>query len=189
MHDAKTLHEQLLASATLQARAIRDLAPHVPPAVAIVIDRALELERNDRWASAREMQRAFRAARTPRSESDSFLAESLTLPAASLRHGSNPPSGKTDPGAPALNVPVPSSDNTLLIPKPPSDRTIQDAAPRTPQMLDAPSRTERITGTRVPRPDVGELAFDRTLASPAGEIRASVPFLPRSHRRGAGRTR
>ncbi len=63
VHDAaQTIHEQLVASATQRSRPIRQLAPHVPPAVAKVIDRALELEMSDRWQSASEMQRALRAA-------------------------------------------------------------------------------------------------------------------------------
>lgn len=63
VHDAQTLHEQLIAAATRRPRPIRTVAPHVPAAVAAVIDRALELEMSDRWQSARDMQTALRAAR------------------------------------------------------------------------------------------------------------------------------
>lgn len=63
VHDeAATIHEQLVASATQRPRPVRQVAPHVPPSVARVIDRALELEMSDRWPSASEMQRALRAA-------------------------------------------------------------------------------------------------------------------------------
>jgi hypothetical protein len=44
-----------------------------------VIDKALELERDDRWPSAREMQKAFREARG--SLPKIFDADSLTVPA------------------------------------------------------------------------------------------------------------
>lgn len=199
VHDANTLHEQLIASATRRPRGIRELSPHVPAAVAVVIDRALELEKNDRWESAREMQRAFRAARARRAESDKFVADSLTLPAASMRGGSVPPSAPiTAPSAVQKNVapPIPSSGPTLEAAKAPaSDKTLFDAAPRTPQMLvDAlpsigpatpPPHTERITGTRTPGPKFGtgtanlnDASFDRTIASPAGAMRASAPVAP-----------
>jgi serine/threonine-protein kinase len=61
--DAQSIHEQLMAAATRRPKPIRQVAPHVPPAIAKVIDRALELEMGDRWPSARDMQAALRAAR------------------------------------------------------------------------------------------------------------------------------
>ena len=207
VHDAKTLHEQLVASATMRPRSIRELAPHVPAAVAVVIDRALELEQHHRWESAREMQRAFRAARAPRSDSDRFVAESLTLPAASMRGSQIPPSApRTAPSAVQNDALPVSSGDTLQIgkvPAPASDKTIEDAAPRTPQMLiDAlpsigpatpPLNTERITGAPVPShlvgpgtPNLSEAAFDRTLASPAGAMRASAPVAPTLASSGSG---
>jgi eukaryotic-like serine/threonine-protein kinase len=63
VHDAHTVHEQLIASATRRSRPIRQLAPHVAPAIARVIDKSLELEKGDRWQSAKEMQLALREAR------------------------------------------------------------------------------------------------------------------------------
>jgi serine/threonine-protein kinase len=200
VHDASTLHEQLIASATIRPRSIRELAPHVPAPVAVVIDRALELEQAHRWESAREMQRAFRAARAPRSNSDKFVAESLTMPAASMRHSQPPPSAPTT--APSA-MPVSSSGATLQIGKnPTSDRTIEDAAPRTPQMLidslpsigpaTPPPHTERITGTRTAgpalqaSPNLSDAAYERTLASPAGAMRASLPVSPTLASSGSG---
>ncbi len=64
--DAQSLHEQLIASATRRSTPIRQIAPQVPPAISLVIDRSLELEMGDRWQSAREMQQALRTARTRR---------------------------------------------------------------------------------------------------------------------------
>ncbi|HVJ89570.1 MAG TPA: serine/threonine-protein kinase, partial [Labilithrix sp.] len=63
---AQSLREQLLVNATQRPRSILDVMPDVPPAVAVVIDRALELERSDRWQSARDMQLGLRAARASR---------------------------------------------------------------------------------------------------------------------------
>jgi len=87
--DAQSLHQQLVASATRRSRPIRQLAPHVSPQVAAVIDRALELEMNDRWPSARDMQAALARARVVRA--DVFTADSKTVPAASLPRSAPPP--------------------------------------------------------------------------------------------------
>lgn len=138
VHDAETLHEQLVANATRRARSVRELAPHVSAAVAVVIDRALELEKANRWESAGEMQRALRAARGPRSDSDRFLLDSLTLPAASMRR--SPPSSDAtiQEKAPSTDVDVmlvleglPSSDGPFT-PRPITQRI---AGPHTPGVV------------------------------------------------------
>jgi serine/threonine protein kinase len=172
VHDASTLHEQLIASATLHPRSIRALSPHVPASIAVVIDRALELSKNDRWQSARDMQRALRGARAPRRDSDRLVPESLTMPAASMRRPDVPQSGPRPSSA--LEIPQPSSDQTLKIAggagAPMSDPTIEEKAPPTQQMLleglpssggplTPPPHTERIT-------------------SPTGPIRAPTPAPP-----------
>ena len=102
VHDeAQSLHEQLIASATRRSRPIRQFAPHLAPAVSRVIDRALELEMNDRWPSARDMQAALRAARGARpdvvtSESPAFpRASTSSAPAFSIEAPA--PSGETRP--------------------------------------------------------------------------------------------
>ena len=188
VHDASTLHEQLIASATLQPRSVRELAPHVSPALAVVIDRALELSKTDRWQSAREMLRALRGARVPRGESDRLVAESLTMPAASMRRPEMPASGPRPSSA--LGQPLPSSDQTLKMgPAPLSDRTIEEQAPSTEQTLLAtldalpssggpltpPPHTERIITGVTPAPR-RPMPMDRTLASPVGPMRASAPL-------------
>jgi eukaryotic-like serine/threonine-protein kinase len=159
VHDAVNLHEQLMASATKRPRSVRELAPHVPPSVAIVIDRALELDKKDRWESAREMQRALRAARAPRSDSERHAPESLTLPAvspASLRRGARP-IAESGPWRAGLGLPISSSGPTLQTHSPPSDPTIEEPAPLTIHLEDLPTSsggpmspipiTERLTGT------------------------------------------
>jgi serine/threonine protein kinase len=198
VHDASTLHEQLIASATLQPRSVRVLAPHVLPAIAVVIDRALELSKTDRWQSAREMLRALRGARAPRGDSDRLVAESLTMPAASIRRPEMPASGPRPSSA--LEQPLPSSDQTVkMVPAPLSDPTIEEQAPSTEQTLLAtldalpssggpmtpPPHTERIiTGvTQAPRRPV---PMDRTLASPGGPMRASSPPSPTLASTGSG---
>jgi serine/threonine-protein kinase len=191
VHDAKTLHEQLLASATMRPRPIRELAPHVPVWVAIVIDRALELEKGDRWETAREMQRALRASRAPRTDSENFVADSLTLPAASLRvtRGSDVPQSSPRPSGPS-----PSSGRTLLTGPPSSGPTIEEKAPPTDRTLESlpssggpmtpPARTERLMGSRASdavlqaRSHMAQQlgaehqVHDRTFASPDRPMRA-----------------
>jgi serine/threonine protein kinase len=192
VHDASTLHEQLIASATLHPRSIRALSPHVPASVAVVIDRALELSKNDRWQSARDMQRALRGARAPRLDSDRLVPESLTMPAASMRRPDAPQSGPRPSSA--LDIPQPSSDQTLKIAgaagaadAPMSDPTIEEKAPPTEQMLleglpssggplTPPPHTERITGTRAPPPR--PVSTGRTTTAPTGPIRAPTPAAP-----------
>ncbi|MCW5837995.1 MAG: hypothetical protein KIS78_36735, partial [Labilithrix sp.] len=84
------------------------------PAVARVIDRALELDMDDRWQSASDMQAALREARGPRGEG--FAADSLTVRAASLEAG---PASVEEPE---------SSDRTRQLPAP--RRSYPDPAPR-----------------------------------------------------------
>ena len=191
VHDASTLHEQLIASATLHPRSIRGLSPHVPVSVAVVIDRALELSKNDRWQSARDMQRALRGARARRDDSDRLVPESLTMPAASMRRPDAPRS-QPRPSS-VLDIPQPSSDQTLKIAgvagAPMSDPTIEEKAPPTEQMLleglpssggplTPPPHTERITGTRAapPRPVFsGRTTTAPTLAPPAPASPSAPP--------------
>ena len=197
VHEAASLHEQLVASAFKRARPVRDLVPELPPAVAVVIDRALELEKADRWESAREMHRALRNARAPRDETlqtPGFVSDSLTMPAASpasiRRSEAAAPESGPRPSNP-LGLLVPTSDRTLkeqvlvldAVPVPSSDKTIDEALPRTPKMIDeraaggmrvvpsvappissSPS-TERITGP-VQRPH------------PSAEISSAPPMSP-----------
>jgi serine/threonine-protein kinase len=108
VHDAPTVHEQLMASATKRARAIRSLAPEVTPAVAAVIDRALELEMNDRWQSAQAMQDALRHARQDSSRTLESHSVTFAVPITS----------KSPAGLPNLDEPdskPSSSDRTQQI--------------------------------------------------------------------------
>jgi serine/threonine-protein kinase len=59
VHDGGTASEQLLYAATRRAPRMVDVAPEVPTALADVIDRALEFDRERRWPSATEMREAL----------------------------------------------------------------------------------------------------------------------------------
>jgi serine/threonine-protein kinase len=62
VHQAATLQEQLVLSATVPAQPIRELAPQVPEELARVVDRALAFARVERFADARAMRSALRNA-------------------------------------------------------------------------------------------------------------------------------
>jgi serine/threonine-protein kinase len=120
--DAQSLHEQLMASATRRSPPIRSLAPRVSPAVAVVIDRALELEMSDRWPSAREMQAALRGARAARRPVFGGV-DSTTVETSVPASGPSPGSAPTDEHV------LPSTQNTTRM-KPPQFIANMDAAAR-----------------------------------------------------------
>lgn len=62
VHDEGTGPEMLAATFLVQARPLRSVAKNVPRPLAAVVDRALMLDKKERWSSAREMQRALREA-------------------------------------------------------------------------------------------------------------------------------
>lgn len=63
IHDGEGATEILVKMATLPAPKVRSLAPTVSPPIAAIIDRALQFERDARYANAAEMRNDVRAAR------------------------------------------------------------------------------------------------------------------------------
>jgi len=61
-HEGKSPSELLVAAATKQAPALREVAPWVPESVAAIVDRALCFDKEKRWESAEMMQQAVAAA-------------------------------------------------------------------------------------------------------------------------------
>lgn len=59
VHLARSPSAQILFAATHPAPALAPLAPHVPEALAAVVDRALAFEHDTRWADARTMHEAW----------------------------------------------------------------------------------------------------------------------------------
>jgi len=78
VHDGSTIPEIIVAVSTRPAPPIRGVAPHVPPALALVIDRALQRRREDRFQDASEMLVALRAAiaETPGDSRATFVSAS-----------------------------------------------------------------------------------------------------------------
>ncbi|MBI2395586.1 MAG: serine/threonine protein kinase [Deltaproteobacteria bacterium] len=66
LHAARTRQELLVLVATKPARALRDVAPHVSPEVAAIVDRATRMAVDERWPSAAAMLQAVRAVRRAR---------------------------------------------------------------------------------------------------------------------------
>jgi serine/threonine protein kinase len=62
VHEGDTVNERLLAAMSEKARSITTLLPSLLPAVALVVDRALEFQKTDRWVDANAMQVAARDA-------------------------------------------------------------------------------------------------------------------------------
>jgi eukaryotic-like serine/threonine-protein kinase len=62
VHIAATFRDHIIATSTRPARSLASCAPWVPPQLVDVIDRALKLEKQDRWPDAGTMQTALRRA-------------------------------------------------------------------------------------------------------------------------------
>jgi len=84
VHEAETVQEQLVFSATRPAPALRQMAPSVPSALAGVIDCALAFQRADRFPDARVMRGALRQA-SAGVFGEAFTPASLRGPASSAR--------------------------------------------------------------------------------------------------------
>lgn len=62
VHEAETPEEMLVRAGSQPARSVATVAPHLPPGIVAVIDRALAFDKVRRWAGAQEMRRALREA-------------------------------------------------------------------------------------------------------------------------------
>jgi serine/threonine protein kinase len=92
VHEAESLQEQLVLSATRPARRVREVAPNVPEELARVIDQALGFSRNERFADARAMRGALRSAwpsvlSQPSAPSSPRMAESTRVSRHEALHG------------------------------------------------------------------------------------------------------
>jgi serine/threonine-protein kinase len=57
-----TISEYVAATFTTQARSVRAVVPELPEPIALVVDRALRLQKSERWPSAADMLAALRGA-------------------------------------------------------------------------------------------------------------------------------
>jgi serine/threonine protein kinase len=113
-----TISEYVAATFTRHARSLRTVAPDVPASVVALVDRALKLDKRQRWASATEMLDALRAAYT-----ESY---GVSLPPPSL-----PPPGSSRTSAVSLHdlkSLTPVSTPPRSVSRPPT--TLPPGAPR-----------------------------------------------------------
>jgi serine/threonine protein kinase len=80
VHDGRTLNEQLANAVSGSPAPLSWVAPEVTPAVAHVVDRALERDKERRWPDARAMQEAIRAAYLEHRASPNATLPGLTAP-------------------------------------------------------------------------------------------------------------
>ena len=126
VHDEGTVQEQLAATFLVPARPMRTVDPTIPLALAAVVDRALRLEKKERWKDARAMRRALRTAY------EQVNGKPMPSPAAALSIAPRPPAPR--PSAPsALSVP-----SAPTAPAVPAKTTF--AATESPPALAAPPR-------------------------------------------------
>ena len=148
VHDAQTIHEQLIASATRRANPIRKVLPSLPPPIAQVIDRSLEIEMSDRWQTAEEMRAALRDARSPRSSRRPHDSETITNAAPAPRRSI------VDPNEERLATNTTEAfaispergidfDETFAAPPPVSRRSYPDAPPVSHRSNRPPARSNR----------------------------------------------
>lgn len=84
VHDAESSHDQLILSATRGAPSISSVVPEMSPEVTAIVDQALAYDRAHRWADARTMQQAVRAALEKAGVSVPLSSASALAPPSSL---------------------------------------------------------------------------------------------------------
>jgi serine/threonine protein kinase len=108
VHTEQTVPELLAAIFTKPARSLATVLPDCHPALADVVDRALQLRISDRWADARAMQAAARKAY------QAMYGAPLPAPASSARGG--PRTISYDTIAHASHVPTPGGTTVMAAP-------------------------------------------------------------------------
>lgn len=109
VHEAPADYELLLKMGREPAPPLASLAEGAPPALCRVVDRALAFDREQRYASARQMLediRALRAARAPQhvGRREGIVSEDLTMPQRAARGA--PPTPTTKPREAGVEVPI-----------------------------------------------------------------------------------
>ncbi|MBX3227926.1 MAG: protein kinase [Labilithrix sp.] len=156
VHVETALGTLLHATASKQARSLAATRAKatIPEELIAVVDKALMLQKAQRWASARAMQEGLRKAMPP---TRTQALRPIKIPPVAPRVGtaSAKPPAPLAPGVkatpvkpprPALEEPKPPSDRTVMElprveePKPPSDRTVM-ALPRIEEPKPASDRT------------------------------------------------
>jgi serine/threonine protein kinase len=111
VHEAQTPETMVVLTATRQAPSLAAVSPGQPSALIEIVDRALQIDKSNRWSDARTMQAAVRRALSGLDEQEALLGPDDEPPSAHTRKmaiGWRPPA-RTPPGADAPTDPAPPS--------------------------------------------------------------------------------
>ncbi len=138
VHGKGNMNETLIAAATRPAPPLATVAPHVPPPVAAIVDRAVAFETEARWPDAQSMRAAVLAAREAVGSAVSTLplayappltagAKPLTatptlatLPIAEGRPSTPSSTGPVTTSSPVVSAPVTEPTAVLVAPPVPA---------------------------------------------------------------------
>jgi serine/threonine protein kinase len=150
VHIAATLRDHLIQTATQPARSLANVSPEVPPQVVAVIDRALQLDKINRFQDARAMQDAWRwAYRSVTSGTDAASVTMMAAPQSSPLghvHGQDPEDERTDRDELDLERTQAEADEATLMNNPDdaeSLRAIRDLRDRFPSSRREKPASER----------------------------------------------
>jgi len=108
VHDGSTVPEVIVKVSTRPAPPVQSVAPHIPPPIAIVLDRALSFRREGRFDDAGQMLMALRAAVQvcdPASLQRTMSTEIAPVSGAQFDHGLTAGPGLPPPGAKTIPFP------------------------------------------------------------------------------------
>jgi serine/threonine-protein kinase len=157
VHEGATAMDRMIAAASIPVRSLREVAPHVPPNVVAIVDRALAYRRDDRWPNAATMQGALQAARIAIHEPTRSSTSSVTT-------------------APAGSTPPPL---TRSLPPPPRLPPLSTRASRPPASRPPASRPPPLPRSREVEPV--EISFDPSVQSEA-PADAGLSFIDQTSR-------
>ena len=145
VHEADTVQERLIAAMSQKAPLIGTVLPSLNPHFAIVVDRALEFQKTDRWNDAKAMQAALRRA-YEMVELKPFPGRAQTN--ASGHAARNPPPPAQPDAASEFDMPVsvvfePDSTNTSIVVDFEDPNGKQDRYELRRQILATPARSPR----------------------------------------------
>jgi eukaryotic-like serine/threonine-protein kinase len=189
VHEAETAEMSIILAATKPARSILSVLPECEPKLASIVDRALALEKADRWSSALEMVEALRSLATLSSvrarQSVSCLAFDPTTPLAA-----------NDLSSPSTTAKVQHVELTLASPaatpatEPSISGVVSASEPRASSPIDvniAPRKRGRlpqvVSGLVLLGATVGLLVWSRGgggSSQPHSEAAGVMPPLPES---------
>jgi serine/threonine-protein kinase len=193
VHMAPTVTQQLIAMSTRQARSLLATKAPVPPELVPVVDRALSLDKNGRWPSARAMQAALRAA-MPEARPPEITIEKATEAPTPARPRPLPPLAPPPPTrasarpTPIVNDEGPQSARTVVrvpttVPAPtaPTGDIVTARLPPMPAEDDAEAAVETVRGVTTISDEVATLPHRPSFETPPATIAIGSAVPPTEH--------